>query len=381
MIEVRTDKTAFDQPFDPISSQGMMRHAISTEDLMEDILNGYQAFDRQLFTAASELTIAAGVLAAPTLAMHTVAAESGGIDELDTIGASDGSFVVLKAKSGHLISLRNGTGNIHSNGVETRLFGNVMAMLWCQDGEWGLVGMNRPLTSFSSLVDPTGYDDAIDGYSVGSRWINLTLDRAWYCVDPTVNGAIWKLISSPKNRFMIRNSTVADANVGVAVSYVSGGPSLVTDADGPWSRFTTAASAGDAQGLSTTGFNAVRPAYSPIFEQVVKTDSDITLQRLWVGLSDNLPTNVDTLVAGREFIGFRYSTVAGDTGWKPVLNDGSTQNTGTNMGTVAADTAYRLRFQATNFPPAATDMGVVNEIFTTTNAVRRLYVGQNEVMW
>jgi len=47
----------------------------------------------------------------------------------------------------------------------------------------------------SATVNPvTGVDgdDAVKGYSIGSRWINVTTDEEYVCVDNTTNVAIWK---------------------------------------------------------------------------------------------------------------------------------------------------------------------------------------------
>lgn len=40
-------------------------------------------------------------------------------------------------------------------------------------------------------ADPTANDDADDGYSIGSRWINTTNNKLWYCADNTVGSAVW----------------------------------------------------------------------------------------------------------------------------------------------------------------------------------------------
>lgn len=47
------------------------------------------------------------------------------------------------------------------------------------------------LENLTAIVDPTNNDDSGSGYSVGSRWINVNLNRAWTCVDATLGAAIW----------------------------------------------------------------------------------------------------------------------------------------------------------------------------------------------
>ena len=48
------------------------------------------------------------------------------------------------------------------------------------------------LHNFYATTDPTVNDDADDGYTSGSYWINRTTDNIWFCVDSTVGAAIWK---------------------------------------------------------------------------------------------------------------------------------------------------------------------------------------------
>lgn len=409
MQSIATDKTAFDRSYDPISSQGVMRFAVDVEQMIDDILNGEStndepSFDKLLLTDQTEKTIASGAITAPTLAFHTVKAESGTTDDLDTISASNNTFLFLKAKAGHTIAIRNGTGNIwSSSGVEMSMTGNRVAMLFCQGGQWSLIGMNIPHMNQSATADPGSTADAQAGYSVGSIWINTTLDRAWECVDASSGAAIWKLISPWKNEVLIAPHGAAAGYVQVGiVTSAAGAAATVADADGLWTQHTTAASAGDFVYVELNGRNYFRPAHNPYAEITIKTGSVVTLQRLWIGLGSALPTNVDTLAAGTKFIGWRFSTVAGDAGWIPVLNDGGTQSVGSAQGgTVLASTVYRFKIRvdaalttaylsvndgaeqalSTNFPAIGTDMGTEIELITTTAAARSLLVGPHKVNW
>ena len=47
------------------------------------------------------------------------------------------------------------------------------------------------LNNYGASVDPVVGDDANDGYEVGSQWINTTLDSNFVCVDSTVGAAVW----------------------------------------------------------------------------------------------------------------------------------------------------------------------------------------------
>lgn len=45
--------------------------------------------------------------------------------------------------------------------------------------------------NYSATTNPATTNDASQGYTAGSVWINLTLDEAYRCVDPTTNLAVW----------------------------------------------------------------------------------------------------------------------------------------------------------------------------------------------
>lgn len=80
---------------------------------------------------------------------------------------------------------------------------------------------------------------------------------------------------------------------------------------------------------------------------VVILSSDLTTQRIWVGLDEGggAFNNGDTPGAGIARYAFRYSSVAGDTGWRGQVSDGTTTNTTSAIKSVAADTRYVLRIR------------------------------------
>lgn len=62
----------------------------------------------------------------------------------------------------------------------------------------GSAGGNRLVGLFHNVAAtsaPTVNDDAGDGYSVGSRWIDTTNDKSYVCVDSTVGAAVWQQTS------------------------------------------------------------------------------------------------------------------------------------------------------------------------------------------
>jgi hypothetical protein len=47
--------------------------------------------------------------------------------------------------------------------------------------------------NLSATTDPSGSDDNTQDYSAGSRWLNITDDRAWTCLSAATGAAIWVL--------------------------------------------------------------------------------------------------------------------------------------------------------------------------------------------
>jgi len=414
-ISVATTKTGFDNTTDPVASAGMMTYAGSVDNLINNILNGNQAFDKQLFTASATMQIdgvSTQAIGVPTQALINVTppgvASSG---FLKTIGVSNNRFVILKATSGKAIVIdARGTGNITSvDGGYLSLSGNAMALLFCHNSQWALIGSTNissngltPFNNFAATTDPTPADDVGDAYGVGSKWVNVSADRAWINIDSTSTLAIWKQITPPKNRWGVRAANAAAVGVGIAAPTVANSPANANDASNTFITLPTTAAAGNIAGWITTSFNLIRPAHDPIVEVIIKTSSDLTSQRDWIGLVDADITNVDTLAAGREFIGFRYSSVAVDPGWMPVLHDGTTQNVGTAMGgAIQASTVYKLRFRVvsalstvyfsvndsaeqamtTNFPAAATDMGAICRCIAVAASIRNYAFASFDAAW
>jgi hypothetical protein len=50
--------------------------------------------------------------------------------------------------------------------------------------------------NLGSVAAPTGNDDATQGYTVGSHWIDVSNDIVYVCTDSSTGAAVWKLVSS-----------------------------------------------------------------------------------------------------------------------------------------------------------------------------------------
>ena len=57
------------------------------------------------------------------------------------------------------------------------------------------VDLHSTFNKFDATAAPTADDDSGDGYVVGSRWFDVTNDKAYICVDATATAAVWKMIT------------------------------------------------------------------------------------------------------------------------------------------------------------------------------------------
>lgn len=53
------------------------------------------------------------------------------------------------------------------------------------------------INNSSATTDPGVNDDANDGYSIGSQWVNTSADTVWFCADATAGAAVWKQMAAP----------------------------------------------------------------------------------------------------------------------------------------------------------------------------------------
>lgn len=78
--------------------------------------------------------------------------------------------------------------------------GNFAGMLW-NGSTWveafgpsivESVSSNLRKHNFAATSNPAVTNDVDEGYSVGSRWVNLTVDYHYVCTDSTSGAAVWK---------------------------------------------------------------------------------------------------------------------------------------------------------------------------------------------
>lgn len=124
---------------------------------------------------------------------------------------------------------------------------------------------------------------------------------------------------------------------------VSGTYSVQMDAVRPVGRYRTDAFAGALSGVSG-GFRFLREDHDFDTTFEVKTGASVADIRIWIGVSDtgSFDDGDNPVLL---CIAFRFSTVAGDAGWRPAVRDSGGQTLAAAIGTVAADTYYKLRIR------------------------------------
>ena len=80
--------------------------------------------------------------------------------------------------------------------------------------EWRDLDQLGKQNNFTATVDPTSIDDAAHGYSVGSRWVNITQRNAFTCVDATTNAAVWRVTIRNNPNAIIDPTVNDDASKG-----------------------------------------------------------------------------------------------------------------------------------------------------------------------
>jgi hypothetical protein len=178
---------------------------------------------------------------------------------------------------------------------------------------------------------------------------------------------------------------------------LSGTAARARDGQNLYTQCTSAATAGSSVGL-TTGFYLCELGSYPILDAIVWSPNDLTDVRMYVGLFGNSPSNSDSPPTHSAC--FRFSSVAGDTGWTPLTRDATTTvNVGTTMGTVVASTRYRLRIRrdangvhfsidggaeqtlTANLPSDTQGLAVAVRMWPTTNSARTIGIDRARLIY
>lgn len=101
-----------------------------------DILSGVYSFSNLIFTNAPTYTLSSNSII-PDQFAYIVESETGTRDSIDTIGIVNNSYLLLKAASGHEITITNNV--LTSENPEIVFTENDIVLLYCQNSQWHIV--------------------------------------------------------------------------------------------------------------------------------------------------------------------------------------------------------------------------------------------------
>ena len=83
----------------------------------------------------------------------------------------------------------------------------------------GLADVENLKFNLSATANPVVTDDSAAGYSVGSRWFNVTADEEYVCLDATATAAVWKktTLDSNNNKFIVSSAEQSINNTAIWV--------------------------------------------------------------------------------------------------------------------------------------------------------------------
>lgn len=361
-----------------------------------NIRNGTDAINQlSLGTVGSTLTIASDAIAI-TQSRHQIDTEGGAAtDNLSTItGFVAGDLLFIQTTSAaRVVTIKHGVGNIFIFTLSDIVLDSpskIAAFLYDSvTAKWCSLGNTQPVLQIRELLNTTQTSTPV--LSVPDRtFVNSGYGAPRLDVVPGITAS---------NRVTVRGSG-ATVQADLSAITVSGTPTASNQTDSSYTNLTSAATAASAAGYYTT-FDLLQRRYNPVMEVIVKSPSTFPAARWWMGFAAALPGNLDDPTGA--FIGLRYSTVLGDSGWKIVMDDGTTMTVhGVDLSTYAADTTYlfRLRVDGSGGGTAyfsvnngaeiavtagmvgsATNLGFVNLVYTNAAVSKNFLVRSGVYTW
>ena len=113
------------------------------------------------------------------------------------------------------------------------LYPGVHTLTWTRiNSEWVLTDSVGTLNKSDATTAPTANEDAGDGYSVGSVWIDVTNDKAYVCVDATSTAAVWKQTGGSRTSAQLAADLTDETGTGSVVLNTNGQRALTTSPGG-----------------------------------------------------------------------------------------------------------------------------------------------------
>ncbi len=358
------------------------------DDSIVALEQGTSPFTRLKLKPPTTLTMDSGGAITVTQNWHLVDTfGAAGSQTLTAInGGVDGMLLILQiANASHVVTVQNNSGAFLANGTDLVMnaTGLLLVMVYSSTlGKWVEVGDGYTLVReiLSSTVVPVNQITLPDRTLVGS-----TVRQRRLALTPSYEVS---------NRWEVRAAAGILQPIGIA-ALTNAATTVLSASNQPDSTYVNVASgaaSGNCGGFGSTTFDLVRRQYNPIFEWIWTSGAaaDIANIRLWMGLFQQAPTNVDTLAASTAAMAFRLTTGT-DSFFMGVCNDGAAQATPVSTGVaLAASTRYKFRIRvdsanglvwfsvndssevsvATNLPATTQNLGF-NLYYFTTAAVAK----------
>lgn len=360
-----------------------------------NILAGATGFTQLSLGTTSDKTIAGGIITADKSRHRLDTEGAAATDDLDTIsGGAAGDVLRISIVNGaRIVRLKHNTGNIYlaseadlwldstSKFIDLMYDANVSK--WVQD-------LQHPI--IRGVISSTQYP--LVKMKVPDSLITVSGGQS------ANNTPFLSIQPRPDKRTFFAEfaSAALLESIGMAAG-TNAGAGAVTNSNQTDSRYINQAIAnvaGTFGGRRSSTFNLTRRQYNPYFAVLMRTSTDITNIRFWIGLTQAQVTNVDTLAAATAFIGFRYSTVAADPAWMAVTNSGAAQSTLTTGVGATISTAYLFEVYVddangicyfsvngstpvslnTNLPGATQDLGWTVSAITTTATAKNILISR-----
>lgn len=207
------------------------------------------------------------------------------------------------------------------------------------------------LNNYAATSAPTVGDDSGDGYDIGSRWFDITNDKAYVCIDASVGAAVWKDDAL----------TVADLGSAATKGFI--------DDD----SFATATDSNIPSSESVKAYVDGGASYSSLASQTASGDSAIDITTGLDGTYDVVHIDLINVVPATDAVSFEilvstdggssFKTGASDYAWGVVMNDTGTGADGdvdqdddsmrvTGFVDVGSDTGEAINGRVTIYEPS-----------------------------
>ena len=110
-------------------------------------------------------------------------------DQVSSVAGKQGAVVLVANDITNFDSEVANNGDVAANTAHRSLTNNPHSVTAAQLGLGNVANLKSKL---DATVAPGVGDDAADGYSVGSLWIDVTADKSYQCVDSSNGAAVWR---------------------------------------------------------------------------------------------------------------------------------------------------------------------------------------------